>query len=70
MKTGCADYIFNSVVSSSKNTLEEKLVTPILMDLGNRTAIIVARFLEFTYMVMRRSNYGRDGEMVMIGLWI
>jgi hypothetical protein len=34
-EAGCADYIFNSVVSSSKNTLEEKLVTPILMDLGN-----------------------------------
>jgi hypothetical protein len=33
-EAGCADYIFNSVVSSSKNTLEERLVTPILMDLG------------------------------------
>jgi hypothetical protein len=34
-EAGCADYIFNSVYTSSKNKIEEKLVTPILMDLGN-----------------------------------
>ena len=40
---GCADYIFNFVVDINDNTREEKLVTPILMNLedGNKKVLAV-----------------------------
>ena len=40
---GCADYIFNFVVDITDNTREEKLVTPILMNLkdGNKKVLAV-----------------------------
>jgi hypothetical protein len=42
-ENGCADYIFNFVVNINDNTREEKLVTPILMDLegGNKKVLAI-----------------------------
>ena len=41
-ENGCADYIFNFVVDINDNTREEKLVTPILMNLdGNKKALAI-----------------------------
>jgi hypothetical protein len=41
-ENGCADYIFNFVVNINDNTREEKLVTPILMDLEGRNKKVLA----------------------------
>jgi hypothetical protein len=39
---GCADYIFNFVVDNINNTREEKLVTPLLMNLdGNKKVLAI-----------------------------
>jgi hypothetical protein len=41
-ETGCADYIFNFVVDINNNTREEKLVTPILINLdGNKKVLAI-----------------------------
>jgi hypothetical protein len=41
-ENGCADYIFNFVVDINDNTREEKLVTPILMNLdGNKKVLAI-----------------------------
>jgi hypothetical protein len=49
-ENGCSDYIFNFVVDINDNTREEKLVTPILMNLedGNK------KVLQFMFMVMKK----------------
>jgi hypothetical protein len=39
---GCADYIFNFVVDINDNTREEKLVTPILMNLEDENKKVLA----------------------------
>jgi hypothetical protein len=39
---GCADYIFNFVVDINDNTREEKLVTPILMNLEDQNKKVLA----------------------------
>jgi hypothetical protein len=39
---GCADYIFNFVVDINDNTREEKLVTPILMNLEHENKKVLA----------------------------
>jgi|SRR5690242_2722433 len=41
-ENGCADYIFNFVVDMNDNTREEKLVTPILMNLEDRNKKVLA----------------------------
>ncbi|HYA84655.1 MAG TPA: hypothetical protein VEH06_14585 [Candidatus Bathyarchaeia archaeon] len=46
-ESGCADYIFNFVVANN-NTREEKLVTPILMNLDAK------KFLQFISMGMKK----------------
>ena len=42
-ENGCADYIFNFVVNINDNTREEKLVTPVLMNLedGNKKVLAI-----------------------------
>jgi hypothetical protein len=41
-ENGCADYIFNFVVDINDNTREEKLVTPILMNLEDENKKVLA----------------------------
>ena len=46
-ETGCADYIFNFVMDINNNTREERLVTPILMNLdGNKKVLAKNKIME------------------------
>ena len=49
-ENGCADCIFNFVVDSNDNTREEKLVTPILMNLEDENK----KFLQFMFVAMKK----------------
>jgi hypothetical protein len=59
-ETGCADYIFNFLVDTK--TREEKLVTPILMDLdGNRKVLAIHIYGDEEIRLWKRWGDGYDG---------
>lgn len=59
---GCADYIFNFVVDINDNTREEKLVTPILMNLehGNKKVLAVHIYGDEKIKLWKRWGDGYD----------
>ncbi|MFZ0514558.1 MAG: hypothetical protein WAM14_23340 [Candidatus Nitrosopolaris sp.] len=60
-ESGCADYIFNFVVDNINNTREEKLVTPVLMNLdGNKKVLAIHIYGDEKIRLWKRWGDGYD----------
>jgi hypothetical protein len=60
-ETGCADYIFNFVMDINNNTREERLVTPILMNLdGNKKVLAIHIYGDEKIRLWKRWGDGYD----------